>query len=142
MLVLREDGWQLIGLDCVFPAMHGQNCEDGNLQGLLKISGIPFIGCHAASSAICFDKEFTHIVAEAAGIPMAKYVAVRRRELMDNGEDALEKSLMNAIGYPMFVKPCNSGSSVGVSRVENREQLFAALSEAFTHDDKIGRAHV
>lgn len=137
LLVLKEDGWKLIGLDCIFPAVHGQNCEDGNLQGLLTLSGIPYVGCHTASSAICFDKEFTHIVAEAAGIPMAKYMAVRRRELLDNGEDSLEAQLAAHIGYPMFIKPCNSGSSVGVSRAESKEQLLIALSEAFAHDDKV-----
>ncbi len=137
LIVLEDNAWKLIGIDLVFPIIHGQTGEDGNLQGLLTLSGIPYVGCHTASSAVCFDKEFTHLVAEAANIKMAKFMCIKREELMEEGEEVLERQIACHIGYPLFIKPCNSGSSVGVNKASNKEELFLALSEAFAHDDKV-----
>lgn len=131
LLVLEDDRFERIPLDCVIPVLHGRNGEDGTIQGLFQIAGLPFVGSDTISSANCMDKEMTHIVLEAFGVPMAKWVCVRQGE---TGEQVLE-ALEQKLGYPVFVKPANAGSSVGVSKARNREELNAALATAF-HEDK------
>lgn len=134
-LVALDGSDMFIPLDVVFPAVHGQNCEDGALQGLLRLAGIPFVGCDVMASALCMDKEFTHIVMERAGIKMAPYICLRRSER--GGMDALRHRVRHEIGYPAFVKPANSGSSVGGSQVRDEEGLEEALDIAFKEDDKV-----
>ena len=130
LLVFEPDGVRTVKIDAIFPAVHGQNCEDGALQGLMTLSGIPFVGCGVTASALGFDKIYTHIVAEQAGVPMAKWQMVCREEAFS----AAERRVAEAIGYPCFVKPANSGSSVGCSRANDAEDLFAALKLAFAED--------
>lgn len=125
-------GVELIPVDVIFPAVHGQNCEDGALQGLMELSGIPYVGSHVTASAVCFDKEFTHIIAERHGVPMARWLLAERGE----DPDAVSKRIEAAFGYPVFIKPANSGSSVGVSRADGAEELSAALQKAFQEDQK------
>lgn len=120
-------------IDVVFPALHGQNCEDGVLQGLLELSGIPYVGCGVTSSAITFDKVYTHIICEQAAIPMAKWQLVCAEE---NFAEA-ERRIAEKLGYPCFVKPANSGSSVGCSRANNAAELEPALKIAFKEDRRV-----
>ena len=123
-------------IDVVFPVMHGENCEDGALQGLLQLAGIPYVGPHVAASAVSMDKTLTKLVVDQAGVPQAAWHLVRKNEVkshMDHVIAALEAKFQ----YPMFVKPAGTGSSVGVSKAANREALDKALHEAAKFDEKI-----
>ena len=123
-------------IDVVFPVMHGENCEDGAIQGLLKLAGIPCVGPHVAASAVAMDKTLTKLVVDQAGVPQAAWHLVRDTELthhMDNVVAALEQKF----SYPMFVKPAGTGSSVGVSKAADRAALETALMNAAKFDKKI-----
>ena len=123
-------------IDVVFPVLHGENGEDGAMQGLLKLAGIPYVGPHVAASAVAMDKTLTKLVVDHAGVPQAAWHLVRRGELgsrMDSILDTLEKKF----AYPMFVKPAGTGSSVGVSKAADREALGKALTAAGKYDEKI-----
>ncbi|MGI5888080.1 MAG: D-alanine--D-alanine ligase family protein, partial [Oscillospiraceae bacterium] len=123
-----------IRLDAVFPVLHGKNGEDGTMQGLLDISGIPYVGCGVLSSALCMDKIAEAIMLEASGIKHAEWAAVYPED-MDSGSSLVER-LEEKLGYPMFVKPANAGSSVGISKVHSRTELVPALELAFKYDCK------
>ena len=134
LLKLHEGSYETIHLDCIFPVLHGKNGEDGTIQGLFEIMDIPYVGCGHMSSAVCMDKEMTHIIAEHAGIPCAPYRCIYDTDERDVKEIFDEASA--ALGLPIFIKPCNAGSSYGVHRVENFEEFEAGLKDAFYHDGK------
>lgn len=135
IIVIGNDEFYLRKIDVVFPVLHGANGEDGSVQGLCQLAGLPCVGCDMTSSAICMDKSITHTVLDAAGIRTAKYVTLSRHSL-DSLENACE-TLEEKLGYPIYVKPSSAGSSVGVSRAENREELKDGLKKAFSHGDKV-----
>ena len=120
-----------IYLDGAMPVLHGKNGEDGTVQGLLELAGIPVIGCGTLCSALCMDKDRAHRLAAQAGIPVPRSAAVER----GIGEAALRLA-GEELGYPLFVKPVQGGSSFGVSRVEDFSQLPAAVEEALRHDSR------
>ena len=123
-------------IDVVFPVLHGENGEDGSVQGLLQLAGIPYVGPHVAASAVAMDKTLTKLVVDNAGVPQAAWQLVRREELENHMENTLD-SLENRFRYPMFVKPSGTGSSVGVSKAADRDQLRSALRFAGKYDRKI-----
>lgn len=123
-------------IDVIFPMVHGNNCEDGVLQGVLKLSGIPYVGPNVLSSAVCMDKVFAKIMFESAGIPTCKYLSYMRDEVGKNSNEVVTE-IEEKLGYPCFVKPANAGSSIGVSKVYNREKLMDALLLAGEYDRKI-----
>ena len=123
-------------IDVVFPVLHGENGEDGAMQGLLQLAGIPYVGPHVAASAVAMDKTLTKLVVDQAQIPQAAWQLVRSGELTNRMERALNV-LENRFGYPMFVKPAGTGSSVGVSKAHDRQELEAALRTAAAYDSKI-----
>lgn len=123
-------------IDVVFPVLHGENGEDGAMQGLLQMAGIPYVGPHVAASAVAMDKTLTKLVVDNAGITQAAWQLVRTSEL-DNRMDLILSNLERRFSYPMFVKPAGTGSSVGVSKAVDREDLRAALLTAGTYDEKI-----
>ena len=123
-------------IDVVFPVMHGENCEDGAIQGLLKLAGIPYVGPHVAASAVSMDKTLTKLVIDHAGVPQAAWHLVRRNDLAHH-VDATIAALENKFEYPMFVKPAGTGSSVGVSKAADRDALVKALHDAAKFDDKV-----
>ena len=123
-------------IDVVFPVLHGENGEDGAIQGLLQLAGIPYVGPHVAASAVAMDKTLTKLVADNAGIPQAAWQLVRRANLGTKLEPTLD-ALEKRFAYPMFVKPAGTGSSVGVSKAKDRQTLAAALENAAKFDDKI-----
>ena len=123
-------------IDVVFPVLHGENGEDGAMQGLLKMAGIPYVGPHVAASAVAMDKTLTKLVVDQAGVPQAAWHLVRREELANHMESILDV-LEKKFSYPMFVKPAGTGSSVGVSKAADRESLDKALLEAAKFDKKI-----
>ncbi len=123
-------------IDVVFPVMHGENCEDGAMQGLLKLAGIPCVGPKVAASAVAMDKTLTKLVMDNAGIPQAAWQLVRASELEYKMEQTLNR-LEERFQYPVFVKPAGTGSSVGVSKAADREALEKALRFAARYDAKI-----
>ena len=123
-------------IDVVFPVMHGENCEDGALQGLLQLAGIPYVGPHVAASAVSMDKTLTKLVVDQAGVPQAAWHLVRKHEVVSHMNQIIA-ALEAKFQYPMFVKPAGTGSSVGVSKAANREALEKALHEAAKFDEKI-----
>ena len=122
-------------LDVVFPVLHGLNGEDGTIQGLLELSGIPYVGCGVLASSVSMDKLYTKIIVDALGIRQAAYVAVMARDLLCM-VDVVEK-VEAKLSYPVFIKPSNAGSSQGVSKAHNREELMEGLNKATEHDRKI-----
>ena len=136
--------WTLKELDIVFPVLHGKGGEDGTIQGMLEMLQIPYVGCGVLASAAGMDKAYTKILFEKAKIPQAKYVYVRKRgdtyyiinEKFDEEEFKIEK-IKEKLKFPMFVKPSNSGSSVGVKKAQNQEELRMAIEYAGQFDDKI-----
>ena len=123
-------------IDVVFPVLHGENGEDGAVQGLLQLAGIPYVGPHISASAVAMDKTLTKLVADNAGITQAKWVLVRNSELQSRMDDILG-TVEEKFSYPVFVKPAGTGSSVGVSKAASREELKDALLSAGIYDEKI-----
>ena len=123
-------------IDVVFPVLHGENGEDGAVQGLLQLAGIPYVGPHISASAVAMDKTLTKLVADNAGITQAKWILVRNSELQSRMEDVLH-AVEEKFAYPVFVKPAGTGSSVGVSKAASREELKDALLSAGIYDEKI-----
>ena len=132
--VTPDGGRKEIVLDAVFPVLHGRFGEDGRLQGMLEVMGVPTVGCECTASAVTMDKALTKaVVTLFSTVRQAKAVTAFARD----DRDAVIKEAEEKIGYPMFVKPSRSGSSVGCSAVKSREDLPAALESAFSEDDKI-----
>ena len=136
LLIFDGDRVTCRKVDAVFPVLHGENGEDGAMQGLLQMAGIPFVGPHVAASAVAMDKTLTKLVADNAGVPQAAWLLVRRYD-MEHGMDTVLDKLEKRFCYPMFVKPAGTGSSVGVSKAAGREQLREALLAAGKFDDKV-----
>ncbi len=123
-------------IDVVFPVLHGENGEDGAMQGLLQMAGIPYVGSHVAESAVAMDKTLTKLVVDNAGIPQAAWQLVRSADAEERMDKVLD-SLENRFRYPMFVKPAGTGSSVGVSKAKDREALREAILGATAYDKKV-----
>ena len=136
LLSFEGDFVVLENIDVVFPVLHGENGEDGAMQGLLQMAGIPYVGPHVAESAVAMDKTLTKLVADNAGITQAAWQLVRSSDVESYTEQVLD-SLETRFEYPVFVKPAGTGSSVGVSKASNREELREALLTAGIYDDKI-----
>jgi D-alanine-D-alanine ligase len=126
----------LAGIDVVFPLIHGSHGEDGTLQGMLELAGIPYAGCGVAASALGMDKALMKAVFRAAGLPVADHVVMRVSEREDAWLDQAREA-ESRLGLPAFVKPANGGSSLGVSKVRSREELVAGLAEAAKFDRKV-----
>lgn len=134
-LCLKEDQrYETLAVDCIFPVLHGKNGEDGTIQGLFELSGIPYVGCGHMSSSICMDKEMTHIVAERAGIACAPYICVYERHNLDI--EQIYEQAKTTLGLPLFIKPCNAGSSFGIHKITTLEEFQEGLKDAFYHDGK------
>ena len=123
-------------IDVVFPVLHGENGEDGTVQGLLELAGIPYVGCRVASSAVAMDKTLTKLVADQAQVRQAAWQLVCAEELSHQLDAVLDR-LESRFQYPMFVKPAGTGSSVGVTKARSRQELSGALSFAAKYDRKI-----
>lgn len=133
--IVTEDGEQ-IKLDVVFPVLHGKNGEDGTVQGLLQLAQIPFVGCDATSSGSCMDKAVTNAVADAFGIEQAKWCAFTKYEYGKDSRKCLDLAI-SKLGFPIFVKPANAGSSVGITKAHNEEKLIVGIEKAFKEDKKV-----
>ena len=123
-------------IDVVFPVLHGENGEDGAMQGLLQMAGLAYVGPHVARSAVAMDKTLTKLVADNTGVPQAAWVLVRSRDLA-NKMDQILADIEAKFTYPVFVKPAGTGSSVGVSKAVDGASLRDALLSAGIYDEKI-----
>ena len=131
-LLLLDGKDTRISFDAAFPVLHGKNGEDGTLQGLLEMAGIPLIGCGALSSALCMDKDRSHKLAALAGVRVPRSALFRRGAAPADIQKSAE-----ALGFPLFVKPVRAGSSFGITRVTAPAQLDSAVAVAFAHDREI-----
>jgi D-alanine---(R)-lactate ligase len=127
LLVLEHGQYTTISLDLVLPVLHGKLGEDGAIQGLLELSGIPYAGCDIQSSALCMDKSVTYRVVSNAGIATPNFWIIMADEDIDT----------ELLTYPVFVKPARSGSSFGVSKVSRKEELMSAVETARQYDSKV-----
>ena len=123
---------ELVRVDLVFPVLHGRNGEDGRLQGLLELAGIPFAGCGMEASAVCMDKYLAHLLAKANGLTVPEGRLFKNTDSFDYILGALD-----GLQYPLFVKPLKAGSSIGVAKISDSGALKPALREAFLYDDKV-----
>ena len=133
ILVFDENDVEKIHIDVIFPVLHGEYGEDGTVQGLFELSGIPYVGAGVMASANGMDKTSSKIVFESAGIPQADWVVVNRNDDFEEKMNEIE----NRLGYPCFVKPARTGSSVGVGKAHDRAELKNALENAAKFDRKI-----
>ncbi len=132
-------------MDAIFPVLHGLYGEDGTLQGMLEMAKVPYVGCKVLASSVCMDKVYTKVILEKAGIAQAKYIYLKNGDtyIDDNFEeiklenDEIIKLVEENLQFPVFVKPSNSGSSVGVSKAKNGAELVKAIAEALVYDKKI-----
>jgi D-alanine-D-alanine ligase len=132
-LVVLEpgEGARALGdVDVVFPALHGAYGEDGTIQGLLEMAGVPYVGSNVFASAAAMDKEFTKKLAVAANIPVGPYAVLRAGETLSDAE-------RDRLGLPLFVKPARAGSSFGITKVKSYDDLDAAIATARAHDPKV-----
>ena len=124
-----------VKIDCVFPVLHGENGEDGSIQGLMQIAGIPCVGPSVAASASSMDKSLTKLLVGETGVRQANWYLARRDSIL-NRMDRLVRDIEQGGEYPLFVKPANAGSSVGITKVKTFKELPEALRVAFAEDTK------
>ncbi|HET6625462.1 MAG TPA: D-alanine--D-alanine ligase family protein [Nocardioidaceae bacterium] len=122
-------------VDVVFPLLHGPWGEDGTIQGLLEMAGVRYVGAGVLASAVGMDKHYMKIVLQAQGLPVLPYTVITPR-LWETDRAACHESV-DSLGFPVFVKPCRGGSSIGISKVHDRTELAAAVEEARRHDPKV-----
>ncbi len=136
-VLITEDGvTREERIDVAFPVLHGPYGEDGTVQGIFELAQIPYVGCGVLASAVSMDKLYTKIIVDDLGIRQAAYVPVMRWK-MKKDMDAVVCQVEEKFSYPVFIKPSNAGSSRGVSKADNRQELIAGLEEAARHDSKI-----
>lgn len=123
-------------VDVVFPVLHGLCGEDGTIQGLCRLIDIPCVGPNVMSSAVCMDKVYTKYVLEHFNIKQADYAVITASEYTDSKERAIDK-IEGKLEYDVFIKPSNSGSSVGITKAHNRQELISGLEEALKYDRKV-----
>lgn len=137
LLLMHEGKTEAVRIDCVFPVLHGVGGEDGTIQGLLELAGIPYVGCGVAASANSMDKSITKAIVDTAGVRQAKYYLALRHDF-ERGAEGVVRAAADALGaFPVFVKPCSQGSSVGVAKANDMLELAAGLTEAFGLDSKV-----
>lgn len=134
LIVREKEKMSDISVDVAFPVLHGKNGEDGTIQGLIELAGIPLAGCGTLASALCMDKDRAHRLVQAAGVRVPEALVVTRLEAKS---PARLEAFVHKTGYPLFIKPVKAGSSYGVTKVCKQEQLAAAVSLAFQYDDEV-----
>lgn len=130
--IINLESGKLIKLDAIFPVLHGRDGEDGAVQGLLQLSGIPLIGCGILSSSLCMDKHLSHKLVESYGIKVAKSIVINNKT---SNNEIIEK--LKELNYPLYVKPMRAGSSFGITKIENEKEIEQAIKEAFKYDTEI-----
>lgn len=136
ILVFNESGYEKVRIDVCFPVLHGKNGEDGTMQGLLTIAGIPFVGCNTMASAVCMDKAMTNAICDVNGIAQAKWKYITRHDFEVRGRE-FARECEEYLGLPVFIKPANAGSSVGVVKAKTVEEVQRGLDYAFKFDTRV-----
>ena len=134
--LLKDGRAELVHIDICAPVMHGKNGEDGTIQGLFELARIPYVGCGVLASAVCMDKAVANALFEANGVPHTRWLAADRWEIESDLEGVCE-GVEKKLGWPVFVKPANAGSSVGISKVSSRDELKKAIDLALENDRKV-----
>ncbi len=132
----RNQSVGMAAIDVVFPVMHGPLCEDGSIQGLLELADLPYVGSGVLGSAIGMDKDVAKRLAEQAGLPVVPYVCLRKNQWNQDRASCLAR-VKKELRFPLFVKPANLGSSLGVHKVKAESELDAAIKDAFRYDTKV-----
>lgn len=132
LIEFKADQFSIIKVDLVFPVLHGKNGEDGTLQGIFELAGIPVVGCDTLSSALCMDKDKAHKLVSLAGISVPKSVTFKTF-----GKEEALKEIEAQLSYPLFVKPVRAGSSFGITKVTQKQELEPAIQLAFEHDAEV-----
>jgi len=132
IIVFDKNNIETISIDAAFPILHGKNGEDGTIQGILQIADIPVIGCGLLSSALCMDKDLAHKVVSTIGVKVPKAVVINSKELTKE-----ERLKIKQLSFPLFVKPMKAGSSLGILKITQEEELVPAILHAFSYDDTI-----
>ena len=135
LLRIVGDKVKIIPIDVVFPVLHGPDGEDGTVQGLCELAGLPYVGCGVLTSAICMDKDFMKMTAKSIKIPQGDYMVFRQDDLMDI--PTVVKKVRYKLGYPCFVKPAAGGSSIGISKAKSKKELEEAIAIAQKYDNKV-----
>ena len=137
MILFTPEGHvEKVHVDVVIPVLHGLWGEDGTVQGLLELAGIPYVGCGVLASAVCMDKAVANALFEANGVPHTRWLAADHWEIESDLEGVCE-GVEKKLGWPVFVKPANAGSSVGISKVSSRDELKKAIDLALENDRKV-----
>ncbi len=123
-------------IDVIFPVLHGPHGEDGTIQGLFEMADIPYVGAGVLASSVGMDKVYSKIIFKQVGLPMGQYMIIMRKKLLKNKEECIN-IIEKSFEYPVFIKPANLGSSVGISKVSNKKELMTGLMEAAKYDRKI-----
>lgn len=131
LLLFQKDGVQKLPIDVAFPVLHGKNGEDGTVQGVIELAGIALAGCGVLASALCMDKDRAHRLAAAAGVCVPQAVVLKQ------ADQSQAQQFADSIGYPVFVKPVKAGSSYGISKVMEPQQLHLALALALQYDQEV-----
>ncbi|MCM1087497.1 MAG: D-alanine--D-serine ligase VanG [Muribaculaceae bacterium] len=132
LIALSEHEYTFIQIDAAFPVLHGKNGEDGSVQGLFELAGIPVVGCNTLASALCMDKERAHKLVGASGISVPSSVTLHSYDRKRSQDEVYA-----GLSYPLFVKPVRSGSSFGITKVMEKEKLSEAIERAFQYDDAV-----
>ncbi|MBP8640310.1 MAG: D-alanine--D-serine ligase VanG [Oscillospiraceae bacterium] len=132
LLEIGRDSIHGVLLDAAMPVMHGKNGEDGTVQGLLELAGIPVIGCGVLCSALCMDKFRAHQLAHLAGVPVPRSFVLKNASALELAEEYTE-----TLGYPLYIKPVKAGSSFGITRVSRLADLPSAIARAFEYDNEV-----
>lgn len=132
LLVFRHGTLEEIFIDVALPILHGKNGEDGSVQGMIALSGIPLAGCGILASALCMDKDRAHKLVAASGVRVAKSIVISCEE-----EITVAQLFPNAVGFPVFVKPVKAGSSYGITKVQRESELIPAIKNAFCYDNAV-----
>lgn len=133
--LLKDGRAELVRIDICAPVMHGKNGEDGTIQGLFELARIPYVGCGVLGSAVCMDKIIANRVMDAAGIPRCEWDCMERWQRPELA--AIARRAAEKLGWPIFVKPANAGSSVGISKARDMAELEAAVDLALQHDSRV-----
>ncbi len=137
LLILNkaEQTYKIFKLDCIFPVLHGKNGEDGVMQGLLELSGVPYVGCRTRAAAMTMDKAVTKAILDMCGFCQTPWKKFVKSEFLSDPEGVIKASC--ELQFPLFIKPANAGSSNGITKVNKVSDLSKAIEEAFCYDEKI-----
>lgn len=137
IIIKNNNDFEKIKIDVAVPVLHGKNGEDGTVQGFLEILKIPYVGCHTTSSALCMDKIFTNIILDYYNINKAKFYWFNKYDFEQDPDKYIKETEDKIQKYPMFVKPANAGSSVGISKVKNTQELIDGVKKALQEDTRV-----